>query len=86
MSMTARVVALSTTYLPVEQTRQALLPPVRLMRTSAVAVARTVRHWELLLDGASTGDVNQPSPDEGRPSPPAAGAANRSATGGDCMV
>jgi len=51
VSLTQRVVALSTTFLPLEQARQALLPPVHIARVGAVAVARTVRHWELVLGG-----------------------------------
>ncbi len=40
-----------TALLPVDRAREALLPPVRLMREAAVIAARTTRHWELALAG-----------------------------------
>lgn len=54
MTIPTRLAALSTTFLPVDQARQVLLPPVRAARVSAVAMARTARHWELLLEGAGS--------------------------------
>lgn len=51
MTVAERVVALTTTYLPIDHARQALLPPVRLARAGAVVLATTVRHWELVLEG-----------------------------------
>lgn len=57
MTMSTRVVALATTFLPVDQARQVLLPPVRFARTGAVAAARTIRHWELMLEGAESPEV-----------------------------
>jgi hypothetical protein len=58
-SVTDRVVALSSTFLPLEQARQALLLPVRLVRAGAVKVATTVRHWEVALEGATGQPVEE---------------------------
>lgn len=45
-----------TRMLPVDEARGALLPPVRLLREAAVVVARTARHWEIVLAGEDPAD------------------------------
>jgi len=39
--------------LPIDAARSLLVPPVRALRQVAVAAARTVRHWEVVLSMAS---------------------------------
>lgn len=56
MISTDRVVTLSASVLPLDRARTALLPVVRLAREGAVTVARTVRHWELALEGTTLAD------------------------------
>lgn len=50
-----------TALLPVDRAREALLPPVRLMREAAVIAARTTRHWELALAGEDPSDRVHPA-------------------------
>ena len=78
MTVIERVVTLTTSYLPTDQARQLLLPPVRLVRAGAVTVATTVRHWELVLEGETgpvvaegSTPVRRPSASPQPPEPPA---------------
>jgi hypothetical protein len=61
--------AVASTFLPVDQGRALLVVPVRLVREGAVAVARTTRHWELVLTGAADHAVDlrdaAPAPGDG---------------------
>lgn len=63
MISTDRVVDLATALLPIDQLKQALLPPVRLAREGAVVAARTTRHWELALGGEDTTTSSAPGTD-----------------------
>lgn len=70
MTLTDNAVALATTFLPLDLARRALLPPVRLARSGSVVLARTVRHWELLLEdgvAASDEDALRTDRSDGRP-------------------
>lgn len=49
--------AVAMTFLPLDQGRALLVVPVRLVREGAVAVARTTRHWELVLSGEAGVDL-----------------------------
>jgi hypothetical protein len=51
MNLGSTIVDIAERVLPLDTARSAALPPVRAARMGAVAVARTVRHWELALGG-----------------------------------
>lgn len=69
MNVIQSAAAAATTFLPLDQGRALLVVPVRLVREGAVAVARTTRHWELVLTGAADHAVDlrdaAPSPGDG---------------------
>jgi hypothetical protein len=69
MNVVARTASFALDLLPADEARQALLPPVRVLREVAVAVAATVRHWELALEGGH--DQREQARDEQVAHPPA---------------
>jgi hypothetical protein len=76
MNVVARTASLALELLPADEIRKALVPPVRALREVAVAVAASVRHWELALEGgydehAQNGDeqVARPPVEHRQPDP-----------------
>ncbi len=70
MNVLQNAAAAATTLLPVDQGRALLVVPVRLLREGAVAVARTTRHWELVLSGQADVDLRDEAPTPSEPTRP----------------
>ena len=88
MNVLQNAAAAATTLLPVDQGRALLVVPVRLVREGAVAVARTTRHWELVLTGAAEHAVDlrdhaETPGDDVVPGVPSTGTDSPATTGTD---